>query len=197
MQLRFAVSAVIAMLVAFTAPHGWAQKGGKERGNGSKDAVPESVNRQFQWEEKVIGPKTKGVDHRKIAELREQGKREDAARKQEPPPPKKRAEGVAAPATATLPTMDIEKPAPAGSIRKPMKKAAYASDEPPRRRDAIDDILSEQGSGPRTGGTASRSGQAGLSNVLAVDDEKPAQAPVRRSHPANRVHSSKRHHRHY
>jgi hypothetical protein len=193
MQLRSAVSAVIASLALFTAPHGWAQKGGKEKGNGSKEAVPEAVNRQFQWEERVVGPKTKGVDHRKIAEMQEQGRREDAARKQEPPPKKSRAEGVAAPATATLPTMDIEKPAPAGSIKRPMKKAAYAPEEPARRRDAIDDILADQGSGPRHDSRASSSGRTGLATVLAIGDSTPAprqQVSAKKVRPA-----SKRHHR--
>jgi hypothetical protein len=194
MQLKLAVSTVIAALVGFTAPHGWAQKGGKEKGNGSKEAVSESFNRQFQWEDKVVGPKTKGVDHHKIAELQEQGRREEAARKQEPPPKKSRAEGVAAPATATLPTMAIEKPAPASSIKKPLKKAAYAPEEPVRRRDAIDDILADQGTGPRRDSTAGGSGRAGLSNVLAVDDS-PRAAP--RHQPPKKAHASKRHRRRY
>src|SRR5215471_18977012 len=147
MRFKFPVSAAVAILVVCGATASWAEKG-SARGSGkskkSDETVPESVNRQFLWEEKVVGPKD-GVDHKKIAALQEQGRREDAARKKQPAKKAERAEGISAPASAIPPTMDIEKPAPAGSVRKPTtaRKA-----EPVRHRDALDNLLAEEGSKP-------------------------------------------------
>src|SRR5215471_13479918 len=141
MQFKLPVTAAAALLLMCGATASRAEKG-SARGKKSETTVPESVNRQFQWEEKVVGPKTKGVDHQKIAAMQEQARREDAARKKEPPKKATRAEGIDAPASSTLPTMDIEKPAPAGSIRRtsgPAKKA-----EEPRRHDALDNLLAEE-----------------------------------------------------
>lgn len=111
-----------------------------------KEVQSDGLRKQFQWEEKVLGPKDpKQVDHAKIAALQEQARREDANR---PKTPQKtvRAEGIAAPASSTLPTMDIEKPAPAGSIHYPGKKTA-ARAEAPKSHDAIDDFLAMNNSG--------------------------------------------------
>lgn len=105
-----------------------------------KELAPDSMGKQFQWEEKVVGPQTdKKIDHAKIAALQEQGRKDEANRRNQPAPKMTRAAGIAAPASSTLPTMDIEKAAPAGSVRMPTKKVAKA--EAPKSHDAIDDVL--------------------------------------------------------
>jgi hypothetical protein len=190
MRFKLPVTAAAALLLVCGATASRAEKG-SARGKKSETAIPESVNRQFQWEEKVVGPKTKGVDHQKIAAMQEQARREDAARKKEPPKKQARAEGIDAPASSTLPTMDIEKPAPAGSVRRtaPAKRA-----EEPRRRDALDNLLAEEGSkpGPRT--TAAPANRSGLGSILAVED-RPAPTPppaAARAKPAAKKHGHKR-----
>src|SRR5215471_2618381 len=194
MRIKLPVSAVVAVLVVAGATASWAEKGS---GKSKKDAVvPESINRQFQWEEKVVGPKD-GVDHKKIAAMQEQARREDAARKNDPPKKQARAEGISAPASAVPPTMDIEKPAPAGSVRKPA--AAKKAIEPPRHRDALDNLLAEEGSKPppRTSPAASASSRNALGSVLAVDDQPkpaPARTMVATRAPAKK-HPHKRHRR--
>jgi hypothetical protein len=87
--------------------------------------------------------------------------------------------------------MDIEKPAPAGSVRRtaPAKRA-----EEPRRRDALDNLLAEEGSkpGPRT--TAAPANRSGLGSILAVED-RPAPTPppaAARAKPAAKKHGHKR-----
>ena len=116
----------------------WAESG-KE-----KELVPDGIRKQFQWEDKVVGPQNdKRIDHAKIAALQEQARKDEATHRNAAPARSKqpvRAEGIAAPSTATLPTMDIEKPAPAGSVRMPVKKTA-AKNEPPKSHDAIDEYL--------------------------------------------------------
>src|SRR3954447_25830884 len=132
MRLKFVVSAAVTIFVLSGATLTWAQKGsakGKKADDGT--AVPESINRQFQWEEKVVGPKDKGVDHKKIAAMQEQARREDAAKKKEPPKKMGRAEGIDAPASTSIPTQDIEKPA-APVARKSARKN---TEEAPRQRD--------------------------------------------------------------
>jgi hypothetical protein len=160
MRLNIAASTAVALLVATGASTGWAQKGKKK----DSAEVPASINKQFQWEDKVVGPKA-GIDKDKIAAIQEQGRREDQARKKEPPKKQGRAQGVGAPATASLPTMDIEKPA------APSKKSKkVASSDGPRHRDALDNLLDEQGvkpDNPSGGGT----GDSGLGSVLASDDK--------------------------
>jgi hypothetical protein len=166
---KLAASAALAIFVASISGGSWAAGGKGTKGNGAKkdgNEVPDAVERQLSWEEKVVGPKEKGVDHKKIAAMQEKARREDAARQNEPPPKKTRAEGVAAPASSTLPTMDIEKPAPAGSIKKSTKQKAQVA-EAPKQRDAIDNILSEGDSGPKS---SASSGRSGLNNVFASGD---------------------------
>jgi hypothetical protein len=173
MRSKLAVSAVVAALVLCGASVSRADKGsGKGKKTTDAEVVPDSVNRQFQWEEKVVGPKDKGVDHKKIAAMQEQARREDAAKKKEPPKKQGRAEGISAPASSTLPTMDIEKPAAASARKAPARKAAPE----PRSHDAIDDLLADQGVKPGTATSSSNSKNA-LGSVLAVDDQpqhKPA-----------------------
>ena len=136
-------------------------RGGKKEANGE---MPASMTQQFQWEDKVVGPK-EGLDKDRVAATRERGIREEQERKNKPPEKVKRS--VADPATATLPTMDIEKPA--APSEKKQKKVATAQ---PRQRDALDNLLDEQGVKPnRPSG-----GSTGLDSVLASDDKGSAKA---------------------
>jgi hypothetical protein len=92
--------------------------------------------------------------------MREQGRREDALKRTQPPKKVARTEGINGPASSTIPTQDIEKPAPAGSIRTPMRKASYTP--PPKQPDALDNLLAENsGSGADDG-----SGRDGLGKVF-------------------------------
>lgn len=126
-----------------------------------KEVSADGLRKQLQWEDKVVGSRQgKQIDHAKIAALQEQARRDEATR---PKAPQKtsRAEGVAAPASSTLPTMDIEKPAPAGSVHYPAKKTARV--EATKSHDAIDDFLamntaSEQS--PKASGRANRGGKS-------------------------------------
>jgi hypothetical protein len=169
MRLPLLVSAAIAILVMTVASESWAKRKGQAQRQDTSTAVPDSINRQFQWEDKVVGPKNKGVDHQKIAAMQEQARREDAARKKEPPRKAARPEGISAPASATPPTMDIEKPS-ANAPKKPAKKVVA---EAPRRKDDIDNLLDEEGVKP---GTATAKGSGGLGSILAVDDKPAASA---------------------
>lgn len=105
-----------------------------------KEVSGDGLRKTLQWEEKVMGPKDgKQIDHAKIAALQEQARR-DEANKPKTPQKTARAQGIAAPASSTLPTMDIEKAAPAGSVHYPAKKTA-AKAEAPKSHDSIDDFL--------------------------------------------------------
>jgi hypothetical protein len=149
-----------ASLLLIAAGSGWAggkskTKGGESVADAGKDKeTPASFNKTFQWEDKVVGPKPKGVNHDKIAAMQEQGRREDAAKRRDPP---KKAER-AAPAVAKLPTMDIEKPMAA---RSPVRKASYAQ---PKQHDALDNLLAENG----VGSNDDASGRDGLGKVLGA-----------------------------
>lgn len=189
MRPMFAVTAGVSMLLLVSGT-GWAggrgnrTKGGAETGKDKE--VSASFNKQFAWEEKVVGPKDKGVDHDKIAAMQEQGRREEAAKKRDEmagghkkAPP--RADGITGPATASLPTMDIEKPAPAGSVRSPVRKAAYTP--PPKAHDDIDNVLAANGVGD-----GSSAATEGLNSVLG--------SPKKVAHPAKRArHAKPRKHR--
>jgi hypothetical protein len=131
-------------------------RGGKKEASGE---MPASMSQQFQWEDKVVGPK-EGLDKDKVAATRERGIREEQERKNKPPEKVKRS--VADPATATLPTMDIEKPA--APTEKKQKKVATAQ---PRQRDALDNLLEEQGVKPNN---PSGGGSGGLDSVFASGD---------------------------
>jgi hypothetical protein len=163
---QFTLATSVATLLGFfllgaSASPSFARGGKKEAETSS------SFNQQFDWENKVVGPK-EGLDAKKVAATREQGVREDEERKKQVP--QKKVKVVNDPATATLPTMDIEKPA--APTEKKQKKVAVAP--PPRQRDALDNLLDEQGikpNNPSAGGT----GGDGLGRVLASDD-KPARS---------------------
>ena len=158
MRLQQFTLASVATLFGFSllsASPAFARGGKKEAGG----EMPASMTQQFQWEDKVVGPK-EGLDKDRVAATRERGIREEQERKNKPPEKVKRS--VADPATATLPTMDIEKPA--APTEKKQKKVATAQ---PRQRDALDNLLDEQGvkpNNPAGGGTA------GLDSVFASGD---------------------------
>jgi hypothetical protein len=155
MRPMFIASAGVSLLLIVSGT-GWAGARSKttkssqsapSADSGKEKETPPAFNKTFEWEDKVVGPKDKGVDHDKIAAQQEQGRREEAARKRDEASGRTkkaaRPEGVNGPATATLPTMDIEKAAPAGSVH-PMRRASYT---PPRQHDAIDNVLAENGVG--------------------------------------------------
>jgi len=78
---------------------------------------------------------------------------------------------VADPSTATIPTQDIEKPA--APTEKKQKKVAQA----PRQRDALDNLLDEQGVKPNrpTGGST------GLDAVFASDGDSKGKKAVKKT----------------
>jgi len=154
-QLPLATS-VAALLLVGASPA--FARGGKKEASGE---MPASINQQFQWEDKVVGPK-EGLDKDRVAATRERGLREEQERKNKPPEKVKKV--VADPASATLPTMDIEKPA--APTEKKQKKVASAP--APRQRDALDNLLDEQGVKPNN---PSGGGSSGLASVLASDDK--------------------------
>ena len=155
-QFTLATSVATLFLVGVGASPSFARGGKKEAGGD----VPSAINKQFEWENRVVGPK-EGLDHDKVAATRERGIREEQERKNKPPEKTKKV--VNDPATATLPTMDIEKPA-APTEKKQKKVAAQG----PRQRDALDNLLDEQGVKPNN---PSGGGSGGLDSVLASDDK--------------------------
>jgi len=165
MRMLFAVSAGVALLTASGA--GWA---------GPKDKEPSSFNKTFQWEEKVVGPKDKGVNHDRIAAMQEQGRREEAAKRREPAKKAERTEGINGPASAVIPTQDIEKPAAGGSVRSPVRRAAYVA---PKQHDAIDDALAENSV------SSEPAGHAGLGNIIG-GSSKPHRAAKHAKHGRRR-----------
>ena len=157
-QLSLATSVAALLLVGSTSPS-FARGGRKE----SSKETPAQFNQQFDWENKVVGPK-EGLDHDKVAATRERGIKEEEERKKQVPQKQKKV--VAEPSTAAIPTQDIEKPAAPVEHKKKV-----ASAPAPKKRDALDNLLDEQGikpNRPSGGGTGD-----GLGAVLASDD-KPA-----------------------
>src|SRR6185436_7741901 len=86
MRPMFAVTAGISLLLLVSGT-GWGQGRNRTKGGapeaGKDKEVPAGFNKTFQWEEREVGPKNKGVDHDKIAAMQEQGRREDEARRKE------------------------------------------------------------------------------------------------------------------
>ena len=162
---RFTLAVTAGVSLFLVAGAGWAGGRNKSRGgesvadSGKDKETPASFNKTFQWEEKVVGPKEKGINHDKIAAMREQGRREDAQKRTQPPQKVARTAGINGPASSTIPTQDIEKPAPAGSIRTPMRKASYT---PPKQPDALDNLLAENNGS----GADDASGRDGLGKVF-------------------------------
>ncbi len=164
MQLKFASSAALALLLVTGAATGARAEKKKARSGETSTEVSANVNKQFEWENKVVGPK-EGIDKDRLAAIQEQGRREDAERKKQPQKKPERAKGIDAAGTASLPTMDIEKPAAAPAPKK-QKKVASAE---PRQKDSLDNLLESNGvkgdnpSGGRTGS------DDGLNSIVASD----------------------------
>ena len=154
-QFTLATSVATLFLASAGASSSFARGGKKEAGGD----VPSAINKQFEWENKVVGPK-EGLDHDKVAATRERGLREEQERKNRAP--EKKVKVVNDPATATLPTMDIEKPA--APTEKKQKKVASTA---PRQRDALDNLLDEQGVKPNN----PSGGSSGLDSVFASADK--------------------------
>ena len=152
--LATSVATMLSLVVSGASP-AFARGGKKEAGS----EMPAAMNQQFQWEDKVVGPK-EGLDQKRVAATREQGIREEEERKKQAPVKQKKV--VADPASATLPTMDIEKPAAPTEKKKKVTVAPA-----PKQRDALDNLLDEQGIKPNnpSGGSSS-----GLDSVLASGD---------------------------
>jgi hypothetical protein len=158
------LSAGVTLLLV-TSGMGWA--GEKSNDAAKNKEVSATFNKQFQWEEGVVGPRNKGVDHEKIAAMQEEGRREAEAKRRDKAaghvPKVSRTEGINGPASAKLPTMDIEKAAPASSIHGANGSVKKASYTPPRQRDELDAVLAEN----RGSSADDSSGLAGLDRVLA------------------------------
>jgi len=166
MRLKFAPVALFALSVAFGALSlsaspgaAWA-KGAKD---GEKNGeVPDAINRQFKWEEGVVGPNDKKLDRKKIAAMQEAARKEDEKRKNEPQKKTERAAGIDAPASSTPPTMDIEKPN-AAPVKTPK---AHPVAEKPKTRDSLDQLLDSESKD--TGHGSGRKSDGGLGKILAV-----------------------------
>jgi hypothetical protein len=176
MRPMLAVTAGVSILLLASGA-GWA--GGRARqaeSSKDKEAAPASFNRTFQWEEKELGPKDKGVDHNKIAAMQERARQEDAAKRREPPKKPEHTAGVNGPASSVIPTQDIEK---AHEVRTPVRKASYT---PPKQRDAIDNVLAENGVG-----SSDDSGREGLGKVFASSPKhKPAKHAAKHARARHR-----------
>jgi len=193
MRLKFAPVALFALSVAFGALSlsalpgaAWA-RGAKE---GEKNGeVPDAVNRQFKWEEGVVGPNDKKLDRKKIAAMQEAARKEDAKHKDEPTVKKaERPQGVGVPASSTLPTMDIEKPA--ATPAKAHKAQPVA--EKPKSRDSLDQLLDSESKDTGTGGH--RKSDGGLGKILAVggSSSAPAESQDAPAPKAKAKHASRR-----
>jgi hypothetical protein len=174
MQFKTAAAAAIALLM-ITGGVSRAEKKAKKDSSG--EVSNGGIDKQLEWENKVVGPKA-GINKDHLAAIQEQGRREEAQRKKEPPKKVGRATGVDAPASSELPTMDIEKPA-SGSKKSP-KKVASAE---PRKKDSLDNLLDSEGIKPDNP-SGGRTGDDGLNGVLASD-----------SSPAKKSTGSKKHRR--
>jgi len=163
MQLKFAASAAVALLIVTGATASRAEK--KKKSTDSNTEVSSNVNKQFEWENKVVGPK-EGIDKDHLAAIQEQGRREEAQRKKEPPKKQGRAAGVDAAGSATLPTMDIEKAA-TPTARK-QKKVASAE---PKKKDSLDNLLDSEGVKPDNP-SGGKTGDDGLNSLMADDGAK-------------------------
>lgn len=196
MRLKFAPVALLALSVAFGGLSisvipgaAWAKGGKKDDKTGE---VPDAINKQFKWEEGVVGSNDQKLDRKKIAAMQEAARKEDAKHKNEPTVKKQeRPAGVGVPSSSTLPTMDIEKPA-AAPVKTPK---AHPVVEKPKSRDSLDQLLDSESKD--TGG-GRKSGSAGLDKVLAVggssasagdsQDDAPAPKAKTNKHAAHRAH---------
>lgn len=158
MQFKSAAMAALALLMV-TGGVSRAEKKNKKDSGGE---VTTGIDKQLEWENKVVGPKA-GIDKDHLAAVQEQGRREEAQRKKEPPKKQARAQGIDAPASSTLPTMDIEKP---GSGSKHASKKVASAE--PRKKDSLDNLLDSEGIKPDNP-SAGRTGDDGLNSLLASD----------------------------
>jgi hypothetical protein len=154
---KFTLATSVALLLVGAGASPSFARGGKKE---SSPEMSSQMNQQFDWEKKVVGPK-EGLDHDKVAATRERGIREDEERKKQVP--QKKVKVVAEPSTAAIPTQDIEKPA--APVERKKKVAAAPA---PKKRDALDNLLDEQGIKPNN---PSGGGTAGLDSVLASADK--------------------------
>jgi hypothetical protein len=172
MQFKTAAAAAIALLM-ITGGVSRAEK--KAKKDASSEVGNGSIDKQMEWENKVVGPKA-GINKDHLAAIQEQGRREEAQRKKEPPKKVGRASGVDAPASSELPTMDIEKAST--STKKSPKKVASAE---PRKKDSLDSLLDSEGikpDNPSGGGT----GDDGLNGVLASDSSSAKKSTGSKKH---------------
>lgn len=170
MRFKLAASAALALLMV-TAGASHAEK--KKKASSDNGEVSNGIDKQLEWENKVVGPK-EGIDKNHLAAVQEQGRREEAQRKKEPPKKQGRAAGVDAPASSTLPTMDIEK---ASTPTHKSKKVASAE---PKKKDSLDNLLESEGvhGDSPSGG---RTGDDGLNSIVASDSGKKS----KKSHKGN------------
>jgi hypothetical protein len=194
MRLKFAPVALFALSVAFgglstLALPGAAWAKGAKTGGEKNGEVPDAVTRQFKWEEGVVGPNDKKLDRKKIAAMQEAARKEDEKHKNDPPKKSQRAAGIDAPASSTLPTMDIEKAA-ATPVKTPKAHPVAAQ---PKSRDSLDQLLDSESKD--TGGN--RKSDGGLGKILAVggssssssSDSQDTPAPkAKTKHGAHRSH---------
>jgi hypothetical protein len=194
MRLKFAPVALFALSVAFgglsLSASAWAKGGKKDDKNGE---VPDAINKQFKWEEGVVGTNDQKLDRKKIAAMQEAARKEDAKHKNEPAVKKQeRPAGVGVPSSSTLPTMDIEKPA-----APPVKAAkAHPVAPQPKTRDSLDQLLDSES---KDTGSGRKGGSGGLDKVLAIggsssassggsQDDAPAPKTKGNKHAARRTH---------
>jgi hypothetical protein len=178
MRLQFSPVALVAVSVSFgtlwslAAPSPAAAKGGKANSEKTAGVASDAaLSRQFKWEEGVVGPNEKKLDHNKIAAMQAAARKEEAAHKNEPTVKKtERPAGVGVPSSSTLPTMDIEKPAPVAA--RP-NRPRPVMDKAPKSRDSLDRLLDSEKEPSRP----SRH-DGGLGKILAVSDKSPAPSAV-------------------
>lgn len=169
MQFKTAAAAIALLMIT-----GGVSRAEKKAKKDSSGDVGTGIDKQLEWENKVVGPKA-GINKDHLAAIQEQGRREDAERKKEPPKKVGRATGVDAPASSELPTMDIEK---ASTSTHKSKKVAAAE---PRKKDSLDNLLDSEGikpDNPHGGGT----GDDGLNGVLASDSSSAKKSTGSKKH---------------
>jgi hypothetical protein len=174
MQLKFATSAALALLILTGATASRAEKAEKrKKGGGNNTEMSAGESKQFEWENKVVGPK-EGIDKNHLAAVQEQGRRDEAERKKEPPKKQERAKGVDAAGTASLPTMDIEKAAT--PTAKKQKKVAVAE---PKHKDSLDNLLDSEGVKPDNP-SGGKTGDDGLGGIVSDNGSKKSSKKHRR-----------------
>ncbi len=187
MRLKFAPAALFALSIAFgglstlALPGAAWAKGAKAKGEKDGD-VPDAINRQFKWEEGVVGPNDKKLDRKKIAAMQEAARKEDEKHKNDPPKKTQRAAGIDAPASSTLPTMDIEKAA--ATTAKTPKARPVA--EKPKSHDSLDQLLDSES---KDTGSGRKGGDGGLGKVLAIGGSSSASSSDSQDTPAPKAKS--------